>query len=282
MQRLLNILRWIRTEALKVNLFETVEAEQDPIELRISLISTRIYIILQSLILINLGIYASVIVLTRSTTIKSPSEKSYMELYKQYPTTLTCPCSNIVSHYYEMVNITVQYHPACRSHFVTNEWMYNLFVSNSSGFDSKNIRLTFDIYFQLLKSFCNLTKKSVENSIDEIVSSVLVTNDLIANSTLINQIQEDVQFSLNTTGNTIHQHHMLSRETIHSNQYETGFQVPKEIAYIWTKPGFSINKKQFSSTIIDTGNGTSCSCVDQSTCTTNHILIYTNRTTYVI
>lgn len=258
---------WIKTQVLNLNLFDSPESHSDASQLRIALISTRIYIILLALITLNLITYTSLIVQTQTVTISKPSQTVHTTLQEKYRNSLSCPCGNIAIDYTDLVDISIKYHPVCESQFISDAWIHQLFISNTKNILPNDIRVIASSHFQLLATLCSTAKRSVRNAVNDFFSKILLTKYLLSSTSLNIQIQEEISFVLNSTANILRQQNEYIRKTIESNQHETAFTTPRFIEYIIDQsPFFAYQGFNFVPTSIDTEGSTSCDCVSTPNC----------------
>ncbi|CAF1659555.1 unnamed protein product, partial [Adineta ricciae] len=72
------------------NIFPTIPLTQDEYELRNQHVSTRLFVILLILSFTVLILYTSLINITQTITVTSPTIKQYLQLYSTYAQTLSC------------------------------------------------------------------------------------------------------------------------------------------------------------------------------------------------
>ena len=280
--QLATVIGWLTSQAVGWNLFESPESRLDARQLRIEIISTRIYVFTLTLLTVNLIIYASLMTLTQTMTRTDPSQATYAALYEKYPNTLSCPCKSISIRYEDFTNISVQYHPICTSGFITNAWINQLFDASMRPLDSDAPSVTFLTYFQLLNAFCSTARRTVQNSIKDFFSEVLVTKNLLSSDSLKNHSEEELSFKLNTSANKIQQHYAFLQNMSHSNQFQTMYQTPQSILHgLDESAGGADEHVQFRSCGIRTGENTSCNCVEQSTCSSRAMLFNGNQRGYL-
>ena len=267
--QMIAIARWIKQQALSWNLFDSPESREDAVQLRIAIVSTRFYTSLLTLVIINLITYTSLAALTETITIEKPSQIAYTVLHEKYPDSLSCPCKNIAIRYEDFIKISIRYHPICASLFISDVWISELFVSNLNAFVWNDFRITAGNYFQLIDAFCTVARRSVKSSIDDLSSKVLLTKHLLSSTSLSTKSRDEISFALNATGNRMQQHNAFIRKAFHSNQFQTIFKTPRTIEYFSAGPGSILSDNlYFFPRIIDTSENTSCTCADQSTCST--------------
>lgn len=267
--QMIAVAHWAKQQALTWNLFDSPECRTDAVELRIATVSTRIYVSLLTLVIINLVTYTSLVALTQTITIEKPSQIAYTTLYEKHPNSLSCPCKNIAIRYEDFIKISIQYHPICSSWFISDVWKSKLFVSNWNAFVWNDFRITAGNYFQLLDALCSVARRSVQSSINDLFSKVLLTKYLLPSMSLSTKSRDEISFALNATANKMQQHNAFIRKAFHSNQFQTIFKTPRTIVYVAAGPGSILYQSlYFYPRIIDTSENTSCNCADQSTCST--------------
>ena len=258
---------WIKTRVLNLNLFDSPESRSDASQLRIALISTRIYIILLLLTTINLITYTSLIVQTQTVTISKPSQTVHTTLQEKYENSLSCPCGNIAIDYTDLVNISIKYHSVCESQFISDAWIHQLFIPNTTNLLPNDIRVIASSHFQLLATLCSTAKRSVQNAVNDFFSKILLTKYLLSSTSLNIQIHEEISFALSSTANILRQQNEYIRKTIQSNQHETAFLTPRFIEYILDySPLYAYQGFNFVPTSIDTEGSMSCDCVSTPNC----------------
>jgi hypothetical protein len=274
--------RWIKTQVLNLNLFDSPKSRSDASQLRIALISTRIYIILLTLTIINLMTYASVIIQTQTVTIQKPSQTIYTTLQEKYQNSLSCPCKNIAINYTDLMNISIKYHPVCESRFISDAWIHQLFIRNINNFQWNDFRVIASSYFQLLTTLCSTAQRSVQNAVNDFFSKSFLTKHLLSSTSLNIQIHEEIWFVLNSTANTLRQQNEFIRKTVHSNQFETAFKTPRIIEYIASEAmTFMYQGFHFIPTTIDMKENMSCNCVSMPNCSAQSIYYGVNTVMYV-
>ncbi|CAF3962316.1 unnamed protein product [Adineta steineri] len=151
-----------------VNLFPSIPPSTNESDLRNQRISTRLFIIalvFSTTILIG---YNFLIDVTKVNNINSPNLTQYLDLYSQYPQTLTCPCTDITIKYEEFLQIEYTLHQLCSSTFVTNDWIAYLAQNHVLTTDYVAGFLELGTYmFQALKTFCESSNKTISDSLSQ-------------------------------------------------------------------------------------------------------------------
>ncbi|CAF0739806.1 unnamed protein product [Adineta steineri] len=162
------IRKWqkIRNFLQKLNLFPSIPPSTNEYDLRNQRISTRLFIIalvFSTTILIGYNFFIDV---TKVNNINSPNLTQYLDLYSQYPQTLTCPCTDITIKYEEFLEIDYTFHQLCSSTFVTDDWLEYLEEADTDDVSYiADIRFSGIYLFQILKTFCESKNNAAEPTI---------------------------------------------------------------------------------------------------------------------
>ncbi|CAF0722498.1 unnamed protein product [Adineta steineri] len=160
-QKIKNFLR-------KLNLFPSIPPSTNESDLRNQRISTRLFIIALVLSIIVLITYNALIYVTLIGNINSPDLSQYLDLYSQYPQTLTCPCTNITIKYEKFLEINYTLHQLCSSVFVTNDWIDYLAEADTDDVSAEfDVRLLGKYLFQALKTFCESSNKTIFDGLSQ-------------------------------------------------------------------------------------------------------------------
>jgi hypothetical protein len=183
------------------NVFSSVPPTTDAYELQNERISTRLFIILLTIILTILLLYTSLESVTKTVNVKTPTLAQYSQLYASYPQSLTCPCAQISINYEKFLHVEYSFHQVCSSIFVTENWInylttaYGAIILYPSDF-----RWTGPSTFQGLSVFCDLINRTVSDSLTRFYSSQYVSASVIPLELFDLQAQSLVdQFILSTT-----------------------------------------------------------------------------------
>ena len=274
--------RLMKKQALDWNLFESPESRSDTRQLRIEIVSTRIYVLMLTLLTVNLIIYASLITLTKTITITKPSQATYTALNEKYSNALSCPCENIAVIYGEFIKISVQYHPICTSWFITDAWINVLVNSSMNSRDSNAPSVSALNYFELLGAFCATARRTIQSSIDDLFSDVHVTKHLLSAGFLQSHSEVETSFKLNASAHRIQRRNALLRSTSHSNQFQTMYQTPERIQIDSFESGsYSGGPLYFEPRTIALDGNAFCNCVEQLTCSSRAVFYNGDQIEYV-
>jgi hypothetical protein len=98
-------------------------------------------------------------------TIISPTLSQFEHLINQYPSTLSCPCSQANIPYNTFLSFNPEYHQICSSQFITQSWISSLFSINTSQYLPYDFRTSVSSQFQVLALLCRTASTSVSNAL---------------------------------------------------------------------------------------------------------------------
>ncbi|CAF1409800.1 unnamed protein product [Adineta steineri] len=230
-------------------------------------ITTRFYIIL---LIIGLNIFILYNIVNPQTLTKAfmkPSLTTYKSLVIKHGNTLQCPCSSITSVYDAFINIEPIFHPICLSPFASDEWRINVtkdLVPDLSIYTAADYRRFLSSHLQFLTGLCQLSIQSVNNSINQFLSSFFITAQLVPSITFDQIIYSLINQSKMNAPLMFSRFLFLLRTTNHGNAivsaYETNF---KYVAAPWYD-SYSDQLAITQAITYDDG----CSCALYSNCTT--------------
>ncbi|CAF1430382.1 unnamed protein product [Adineta ricciae] len=189
---------------------------------------------------------------TKTTLINQPSRLLHEDLLQKYSDTLECSCSKISIDYRSFITIQPRFHPLCSSELVSDDWiMYVYKRTNESFVLAQN---------QLLSAFCQLSERTVNDTLSQFITSSYVNTRLMSSDALNEQIQQLVeQFGQSTAQSFIDTldfiRHMTAKNTL-LNMYSTNWKYEpiKFNSRYWNYHTFSLQYNQ-------------CDCGLSSTCT---------------
>ncbi|CAF4012189.1 unnamed protein product [Rotaria sp. Silwood1] len=199
-----------------MNLFSNPnKAVEDEHNIRVQILSTRIYIILLGLTLVILNFYSSLRYTTNITTIDISSADDYVKLTKKYTShsstsKLECPCKIVsIAHSSYIHQLEPSFHDICSSDAISNEWLNILFeIYLNLDYPPSYIH-TFEgtafAHYQALKMMCDLIKEAVDAARTLFMSSTVITSQMI----YPDQFEKDTkaaieQFQRNIPNNFLH------------------------------------------------------------------------------
>ncbi|CAF1592593.1 unnamed protein product [Adineta ricciae] len=186
------------------NFFPSIPPTQDQQQLRNQLISTRLFIILLTLSLTILLLYNSLITVTQTNTVTFPTITTYLQLYSEYPQSLSCDCKQISINHDKFLHITYTFHEICSSAFTTSRWLDYLTDARPHMILFRDdFRASSGIaVFQTLITFCDLSSETIENRLREFYSGQFVSASLLSSELFYLQIESLITQFISTTTNT--------------------------------------------------------------------------------
>ncbi|CAF0769385.1 unnamed protein product [Adineta steineri] len=183
------------------NLFSSTTLSTDEHQLQNQRISTRLFIILLTLSLTILVLYTSLINVTKTIDISSPTIAQYSQLYSTYPQTLDCTCTDISIDYDKFLQVNYTLHQICTSTFITDGWIDYLYNARPTGtLNSDDFRNAGLFIFQALNAFCQLSTQTISNQLTQFYSSQYVSASVTPSEVFQTQTQAFVsQFTSSVT-----------------------------------------------------------------------------------
>lgn len=191
----------IYTGLIDFNIFQTyTPSDDDPYERKTQLISTRLLIALLTLSLTILLIYTSQVPVTLTTTVDSPSLSKYLSLYDNYGDKVSCPCTNLAFPQETFIFLKPQFHQVCSSDFITPRWR-DVINAAAATFVSPDFRYTGSVLLQILASFCDVTEKTITDSLPKFYSNNFVSGTVMNTKLLEDESQSLINSYFTTTAN---------------------------------------------------------------------------------
>ncbi|CAF1669979.1 unnamed protein product, partial [Adineta ricciae] len=184
----------LRNYVLKLNIY----GDENDSTLIDQLFSTRIFLLLLFILLLLIIVYIILSVQTHSVTIQSPSESTFTQLFQQYPSTLSCPCSHTSVRHDRFLSLNPQYHPICTSRLVNQSFISLLSSANVSEHYDNNYRTMATSHFQILALLCQTVRQMIDDSSSEFFSQHFTTSEVVSNETFNAQMNHLVE-QLKTT-----------------------------------------------------------------------------------
>ncbi|CAF2583100.1 unnamed protein product [Rotaria sp. Silwood2] len=187
-------------------------------ELKTQLISTRIYIVLLPVILGVLVIYKAEVFVITTVIIESPLYSTYLNLYKSYSESLSCPCTTIAIQQDQFINVDVRLHQVCSSDFISDR--YFEFLSRSL---LGNAIMTGQAHMELVASWCRFAKTTIINNMTSFYSLEWIACEVSSIDLLEKQVQSLVDWYTSSITSTFSHSLNINRVLISSNAIDTGF-----------------------------------------------------------
>ncbi|CAF4250633.1 unnamed protein product, partial [Rotaria sp. Silwood2] len=184
---------WLKTQTLELNMFNSEETWHNDYFRRISVISTRVYLLLLTIALIILITNNTLTIQTQQFTVNEPSQATFEQLQanSKYSSTLECPCQKIAIAFNSFIFISVHFHQFCSSDFVvkSSEWMNLLYYRWVAFFYSyDDFRLFVLPHFRLLISFCTLANDTIVSALGQFSSNTLISSRAQSRQTIETQV----------------------------------------------------------------------------------------------
>ena len=182
------------------NIFDTHSNDQSIVSMQRW--STRLYILTLGLAMTILIVYTIINTSLIQTDVSNPSVTAYLNLYDQHHN-IKCPCTQISTLYKEFLHLAPTYNQICSSRFVSDEWIQFLFDNNqTTSRYAADFRATASHQFQVLRELCQLSMTAVDNGLQKLYSSQLISGQLLSKDLFEAEINADIQaFQRITTSN---------------------------------------------------------------------------------
>ncbi|CAF1607460.1 unnamed protein product, partial [Adineta ricciae] len=215
-----NVCSKINNLILTLNLFPTIPRTTNEHELMSQTLSTRLFLVLLIIIMTILLLYTSLVNITNTVIVKTPTVEKYLELYSKFPETLSCPCSAISISYGKFFLMDYTLHQVCSSDFVNDEWINYLTTHINfvwylwNRFD---FRLISGETFRGIKILCELLETTISQSLNQFYSDEYISGFLLPSGLLESQTKAFLaQFRTSTT-NSFLVSLSLVRDTVQTN-----------------------------------------------------------------
>ena len=190
---------------LRFNLFESRISWTDVDRRQTETLTTRLYVVLLSLCIVIVSIYASSILQSQVFTLKNPSKEIFDGLNSnpRYSPTLQCPCQNLTIPYNRFIEISARVHQICASDFVRSNYQWIKLFSRflpSNGYSYDDFRLFVVPQFRALASLCRVANETVTDAVNAFLAGNVITKQADPNKTVQSKVTSVVtQFEQSTT-----------------------------------------------------------------------------------
>ncbi|UJR15994.1 hypothetical protein I4U23_002913 [Adineta vaga] len=239
--------------------------------------ATRLHIALFIVGLAILTLHTSIQPQTVTRIFNKPSFNSYNKLRKEYGDQLKCSCSVIASKYNQFVQIEPIYHQICKSQFTSDQWRNDVtsgLTSNLSMYEQRDYRRFLSAHLQYLQGLCQLSIRSIDNAIEQFLTSLFITNELLSNDTFHARLSFLIEQEKSNAPNTFIRLFFLMRSINQGNAYVTTYGTNFEYVSPWFAD--TTYYPVFLSRAIIYDNN--CSCGIHSNCTVPANIIGVNGT----
>lgn len=195
-----------------LNLFKSNTDDDDVEKIHRQRLSTRLYLSLCSIVMVALVSYAALLSRTIILSKSKPSEHTYRDLYTRFFDTLKCPCSRATVQYNAFVHSQVSFHEVCQSQFISQEWINEVYHQNVSLNSPIDIRSTFSAFWQLVRSFCDLTKNTLTDALTDFNATLLITPAVQSQFMIETRIHSSLNFSLTSVVTNLKRNLNITRD----------------------------------------------------------------------
>ncbi|CAF1658653.1 unnamed protein product, partial [Adineta ricciae] len=270
--RLIRLFRKVETKTIRLNFYTHYSHDRN--RLNHGVLSTRLYIVLLLIsvcVIVLFSDLSSQIVVER---IPLPSIKQYEELYTQYSTDVTCPCTNISLPYGSLMTIQVRYHQICSSDFIQSSW-YEVFPALTSLDLKIDFLLFASSYFQTLAIFCDFANITISGAIERFSTTNFVNAQLLSSELFLSTINSSLNTFIESARNEFHYKISLINASLHSNHYVSNMKTNAHLKLAVTKYlngsyQLRIVGYDFYATDIDYDD---CFCVHDATCSLTYEIV---------
>ncbi|CAF1290173.1 unnamed protein product [Rotaria sordida] len=197
---------------------------------------------------------------SKTENIQAPMNSFEFErLHLLYSDTLHCPCMQISIPYSALFSTieTESFHPICSSNFVSFNWIMYLVTAYEppDWITNQDFRQWDAAYFRALQTFCLVANATVNNILENFLSSILIINQIISQDEFDRQMNVTLYHLKTTLPNIFIQALILIRITSQSDGLMNVFS---------TNWYFAKSENQSSMTRLEsrpvTYNNSICSC----------------------
>ena len=199
----------------QLNLFKSQSTDEHVI--RLQRLSTWVYLILLSIAMLTLIVYATFSPRTNQLKIFQPSEDQFKEFYKKYPDTLQCPCSQFAIQYSDFTHLRVKLHEVCESQFIEQDWIDSVYHANISSIPPNDIRTIMSHFWQFIRSFCALSKDTLTDACTDFNATLLLSPVTQSEGFIKTAINASLNFSLTSATSNLKRNVFMTRETTLAN-----------------------------------------------------------------
>ncbi|CAF1489091.1 unnamed protein product [Adineta steineri] len=207
----------IQKKLIELNIFK--QSSNTDRQTKFQRYGTRLYIFLLIGSMIIITIYVFLQKSIQLKTIFYPTESQFIQLQKEYPQSLSCPCSSISISYANFTTIQPQYHQLCQSDLIREGWIHYMKESTTGKLlYPYDYRAISTVYFQLLSLFCEQAKETIDNALEIFLRTEFVTSQVLAQESFENEIDSSIEGWKLTTANTFKRTIQLIEPIYQGNQ----------------------------------------------------------------
>ncbi|UJR19296.1 hypothetical protein I4U23_022425 [Adineta vaga] len=278
-----NIIKMLYETLIDLNIFVSRDFASDLDRMTVKRYgqwATRLYFILFISSLTILILYTIIKPQILTKKFNEPSFTYYNQLKDKYNDELKCSCSRIASTYNQFVSIQPIFHSICSSQFISEEWRHSLInglVSNLSIYEQRDYRRFLSSHLQYLQGLCRLSIQTVNKSINEFLTSLLVTNELLTENNFNNRLNLLITQSKSNAPDFFSNLVFYIQSMIHGNAFVTTYGTNFEYVIMIDENEIFYAVAPGEPIIYDDN----CSCKFFPNCTTQAVFFKTNSSTEI-
>ncbi len=200
----------------------------------------------------------SLVEVTKTGYVTTPSFTQYAHLNSIYSQTLTCSCSKVLINYGQFLRINYTLHQVCSSIFVNQSWINYLHNQTRGQVAAISFQLIGSLGFQALGRLCNLTDQTINDSLTRFYSNQYISASVIPQKSF----EAEITSSIDKFQSSLKSSFSLSLATIQNTTQANALLSALQTNYNLTIAGnminFFIKEQQYKG----------CNCGFSSTCTT--------------
>jgi hypothetical protein len=173
-----SVLNKLRRYLITINRY----TDEQALSINDQFFATRLYIGLLSVSIFVLLVFTGLNEQTQGGTLILPTLSQFELLSNQYPSTLSCPCSEVTIPHNTFLSFAPQYHQVCSSEFVLQPWISSLFSINTSDYFVLDFRTSASSQFQVVALLCQTAVQSVSDALEQFGMQQLITSRTLSRS----------------------------------------------------------------------------------------------------
>ena len=215
------MLERIKSFLMQLNLFQSIPPSTDLITLQRQRLSTRLFLLLLASCITIIFIYLNITRVISTATITEPTYSQYLALFAKQTDTLVCQCSQISITYQDFLRINYRQHQVCTSIFTSNDWINYLQLDQTmtNYYYNDDFRSSGINSFQTLRSFCQLTNRTIANHLIRFYANQYVSTTLTGRDTMNRQIQQLFNRHISSTTSDLQSSLATVRKLTYANAY---------------------------------------------------------------
>ena len=192
---------------------------------------------------------------------KKPSFTLFRDLEQHYHSSVACPCSQISIKYQSFINIQPRFHALCSSDFISTSWIIYLYGDGNlvDQYDPTDFYYSAVAQFQVLASFCQLSRKAVNDSLLQLNSSYFINAPLLSTDIFNQRLETNLDLFQTSIPNSFINILSLIRETTGTNM------ILNTLSTNWMFTDF-LPPYSFGVTLTEPRTYDECNCGLSSTC----------------